>query len=179
MKKKTIVTLVVIGFVIFLLGMPVWHYQFGYNFRTVEKGVFYGSRQMSGRVLESTVHKYGIKTVISLRGENPGKPWYDEEVETCERLGVKHVSFGWSKSHLPDPESLASFVDLLESGERPFLAHCEGGTHRAGVASACYLLLHGSDPATARGQFGPGFNDAPIGKLVDLYEQSGMPFKKW
>jgi hypothetical protein len=80
---------------------------------------------------------------------------------------------------LPDPESLARLVDVIESGKKPFLAHCEGGTHRTGVAGACYLLLKGADTATARKQFGPMFKDAPIGRVVDLYEGSNMPFKQW
>ncbi len=47
------------------------------------------------------------------------------------------------------------------------------------MASACYKLIMGADTATARKQFGPMFNDAPIGKLVDLYEGHGVPFSQW
>ena len=71
------------------------------------------------------------------------------------------MSFGWSKNSLPDPESLARYIGVLETGRKPFLAHCQGGTHRTGVAAAVYLLLKGTDVATARKQFGPMFNDAP------------------
>jgi len=67
----------------------------------------------------------------------------------------------------------------MESGQGPFLAHCQGGTHRTGAAAACYELLRGKSVAEARKQFGPFFNDAPIGKLVALYEQSDLPFKQW
>jgi protein tyrosine phosphatase (PTP) superfamily phosphohydrolase (DUF442 family) len=161
------------------VGVPVWMYFPGYNFRTVEPHGFYGSRQMGAKALEASIGKYGIQTVVNLRGVNAGQPWYEDEVAVCRRLGVVHEDFSWSKNQLPEPESLARFVDMVESGKRPFLAHCEGGTHRTGVAAACYLLLKGADIATARKQFGPLFKDAPIGRLLTLYAGSGAPFKEW
>ena len=179
MKTLIKVVAMVAGVAVLALSVPLWMYFPGHNFRTVEKNVFYGSRQMAPKALERAVHKYGIKTVINLRGNNPGTPWYDDEVAACRRLGVAHESFAWSKGRLPDPESLLKFIELVESGQKPFLAHCEGGTHRTGVAAACYLLLQGADLATARKQFGPFFNDAPIGQLIDLYEGSNMPFAQW
>ena len=179
MKTIAKIVAVVLGVALLALAVPVWMYFPGHNFRTVEEKVFYGSRQMSGGALEAAIKKRGIQTVINLRGHNPGSPWYDDEVAVCRRLGVAHEDFAWSKGRLPDPESLARFVAVIESGKKPFLAHCEGGTHRTGVAAACYLLLKGADTATARRQFGPMFKNAPIGRVVDLYEGSDMPFKQW
>ena len=179
MKTLVKIAATLLGVALLVLAIPLWMYFPGHNFRTVEDNAFYGSRQMSGRALKAAIQKYGIQTVINLRGHNPGSPWYDEEVAVCREMGVAHEDFAWSKGRLPDPESLARFADLIESGKKPFLAHCEGGTHRTGVASACYLLLKGADTATARKQFGPMFNDAPIGRLVDLYEGSNLPFRQW
>lgn len=170
---------IAVAVVVLVLAVPVYMYFPGHNFRTVEQGVFYGSRQMGPAALERAIKKYGIKTVVNLRGTNPGNDWYDREVEVCRRLGVKHEDFGWSKSRIPDPESLNRFVTLVKTGTGPFLAHCEGGTHRTGVAAACYLLLRGSTTTVARGQFGPFFNNAPIGRLMDLYEGNSMPFDQW
>jgi protein tyrosine phosphatase (PTP) superfamily phosphohydrolase (DUF442 family) len=165
--------------VVLALAVPVWMYFPGHNFRTVEAGAFYGSRQMGSSALESAIKKYGIQTVVNLRGTNPGSPWYDNEVAVCQKLGVAHEDFGWSRSRLPKPESLLRFVEMVETGKKPFLAHCEGGTHRTGAAAACYVLLTGGDAAAARKQFGPFFNDAPIGQLVDLYEGSALSFGQW
>jgi protein tyrosine phosphatase (PTP) superfamily phosphohydrolase (DUF442 family) len=165
--------------VIVVLGPLVWQYFPNYNWRTVEEGVFYGSRQMGGAALERAIEEYGIGTVINFRGSNEGTDWYDEEVAACRKAGAAHVSFSWSKNSLPDPESLLRFIALMESGEKPFLAHCQGGTHRTGAAAAVYRLLKGETPEAARGEFKLGFNDAPIGELVDLYEASGMSFREW
>lgn len=168
-----------LGSAALLLGVVSWQYFIGHNFRTVEKGAFYGSRQMSGAALERAIRKYNIKTVINLRGEHSDQDWYREETAACRRAGVAHISFGWSKNQLPSPESLADFITLIEEGEQPFLAHCQGGTHRTAVAAAVYLLLRGESTDTARRQFGPMFKDAPIGELVMLYEQSDLPFRQW
>ena len=165
--------------VVLVVAISWWIYFPGYNFRTVENNAFYGSRQMDGKALEAAIKKHGIQTVINLRGPNAGKPWYDEELAVCQKMGVAHADFSWSRGKLPDPESLIKFAALLETGKKPFLAHCEGGTHRTGVAAASYLLLNGADTATARKQFGPLFKNAPIGQLVTLYEESNIPFKRW
>jgi protein tyrosine phosphatase (PTP) superfamily phosphohydrolase (DUF442 family) len=178
--KRTVGTAAILLAVVAVgLGIPAWFYFMGYNFRIVENGGFYASRQMPGSALETRIRKYGIKTVINLRGDNTGQPWYDDEIATCKRLGITHVDFRWSRNNLPDPDSLEHYVELIEKGQRPFLAHCEGGTHRTGVAAACYLLVEGKGPRIARRQFGPMFDDAPIGKVVDLYEKSGIPFTDW
>lgn len=171
--------LLLVGLAALFLAGPVIYYFPMYNFRTVDEGAFYGSRQMGGFALEKAIHKRGIRTVINLRGENPGSDWYDEEAATCAQAGVKLVNLGWSQGSLPEPDSLARFVEVVESGEGPFLAHCAGGTHRTGVAAAVYLLLKGADVPTARKQFRIGFNDAPIGQLLDLYEGSAIPFRQW
>jgi protein tyrosine phosphatase (PTP) superfamily phosphohydrolase (DUF442 family) len=179
MKTAAKVIASVVVTLLLVLALPVYTYFLQHNFRTVDEGDFYGSRQMSGAALEEAIQEYGVLTVVNLRGKNPGTQWYDEEIAVCRRLNVAHEDFGWSKNTLPDPASLAKFVELMETGKRPFLAHCEGGTHRTGVAAACYLLCEGADTATARKQFGPMFDDAPIGKVIDLYEGSGMEFPRW
>ncbi len=179
MKKFAAATGVLLLVVLAVLGPLVWHYFPNYNWRTVEEGAFYGSRQMGGEALARTIEQYGIRTVVNCRGNNEGSDWYDEEVEACRRMGIAHVNFGWSKNSLPEPESLVQFIELMDTGEKPFLAHCQGGTHRTGVAAAVYRLLKGDSPEQAREEFKLGFNDAPIGELLDLYETSDLPFRQW
>ena len=156
-----------------------YQYFINHNWRTVEEGVMYGSRQMSGRAFERAFDEYGIRTVVNFRSSNPGTDWYDEEVAACEANGVNLVDLGWSSKSLPPPDSLLAFLDLIDEGEGPFLIHCAGGTHRTGVAAAAYLLHHGATPERAREEFKLGFNDAPIGELVTLYERSNLPFREW
>ncbi|MBX7255642.1 MAG: tyrosine-protein phosphatase [Candidatus Hydrogenedentes bacterium] len=149
-----------------------------HNFRTVEAQTLYRSGQLPASRLEKAIEDDGIRTVISLRHPDPDSRWYREEREACERHDVAHFDLPWSKEKLPEPESLAQFVKWCLSAEKPILVHCQGGTHRSGVASAVYLLLQGKTVDEARKQFGPFFDNAPIGTLLDLYDGS-KPFAEW
>lgn len=152
---------------------------FNDNFRAVQTKEFYRSGQMSPERLVWTCRNYGIKTVISLRGIEEGAAWHSEEIAACERLGIERYDIPWTKSRVPTPESLQQFIELCDTAEKPILVHCQGGTHRAGTASAIYELLRGESAGSARKQFGVFFFDAPIGEIVTLYEGSSVPFRDW
>lgn len=150
------------------------------NLRTVERGQFYRSGQMDKATLARTIARHDVKTVINFRGANPEEAWYRDEVAVCHTMGVTHHDFKWSKNRLPEPESLAEYVRVVMTAERPILAHCQGGTHRSGVGAACYVLLETGDTEEARKQIDIlFFNDAPIGRLLDLYQGSPKPFAQW
>ena len=152
---------------------------FNHNMRAVESGAFYRSGQMPAGALGRTLRRHGIRTVISLRGAAPEEKWFREEHAACAEQGVAHHSLGWSKNDPPEPKSLRLFIDLCRESEGPILVHCQGGVHRSGVASAVYVLLHDGSMTEARQQLGLFFNDAPIGRLLDLYEGSDLTFTEW
>ncbi len=153
------------------------------RFQVVDPGQLYRSGQMSAGRLENVVRERGIQTVINLRGANAGIGWYDRERGTCAQLGVSHHDLDWTMRAVPEPDSLAQLVALFERAERPILVHCQGGTHRSGVAAACYVLLEGGTPAQAHEEFGLFFNNAPIGEVITLYEvhcvDKDIPFAQW
>lgn len=149
------------------------------NFRAVRPGEFYRSGQMLGAQLAEKIRRHQVRTVINLRGTHPQEEWYRDEVAVCAAFGVEHHDLEWSMKELPAPESLAAFVTWCKQSEKPVLVHCQGGIHRAAVGSAVYLLTEGQDLEAARRQLGFFFRNAPIGRLLDLYESSGLPFETW
>ncbi len=149
------------------------------NFRTVDDGRLYRSGQMHADALERRLQQHDIQTVINLRSASPEDAWYHDELAVCDALGVAHYSLGWSKNRLPTPEMLQEFIRLVQDDDGAVLVHCQGGVHRASVAAAVYVLLHGGGMGEARAQIAPGFDDAPIGRLLDLYEGSEEPFAEW
>lgn len=150
------------------------------NFRPVAEGEFYRSGQLSADGLDRRVRNLDLKTVINLRGPDVEDQWYQDEVAVCDRRDVDHHSVSLSKNRLPKPETLAQLIHLFETSEPPLLVHCQGGTHRSSVAAACYLLLQGEEVKVARRQLDVMFfNDAPIGRLLDLYAESDEPFDRW
>lgn len=149
------------------------------NFRAVEDGRLYRSGQMHAAALERRIEENDIQTVISLRSASPDEAWYHDELAVCDALEVAHYSLGWSKNRLPTPEALQKFIGLVEEGNGAVIVHCQGGVHRTSVAAAVYVLLRGGGMAAAQAQIAPGFDDAPIGRLLDLFAGSEEPFGEW
>src|SRR5579864_9014679 len=68
----------------------------GLNFNTVVQGRCYRCGQPSADELRMLVRTYGIRSIVNMRGFDE-KPWYEEERETAERLGVQFGDAGiWS-----------------------------------------------------------------------------------
>ena len=59
------------------------------NFHVLDAGRAYRSAQPTGEPLRAVIDTYGIRTVIDLRGPNPGQGWYDAEAAVCAAKGVK------------------------------------------------------------------------------------------
>ncbi len=119
------------------------------NIHEIEPGV-YRSAQLGASKLSALIDEHHIKTVLNLRGSDPGKGWYDAEAKAVHDAGAQYVSIGLSDSHEPDPATLAALVDALKTAPKPLLLHCAAGADRSGLASAIYefLVMH-RPPAVA------------------------------
>ncbi|WP_237478615.1 fused DSP-PTPase phosphatase/NAD kinase-like protein [Lichenibacterium dinghuense] len=113
-------------------------------------GGMYRSGQLGPERLSSFVREHGIRTVLNLRGENPGKGWYDAEIGAVSEAGATLVSIQLSAAHEPDAVTMARLIEVLRTSPRPLLLHCDAGADRSGLASALYELavMHRA-PATA------------------------------
>ena len=66
------------------------------NFHEVIAGELYRSAQPSAEMLRREAARFGIRTVVNLRGAHPGKAWYEEERHTAEELGITFIDFPMS-----------------------------------------------------------------------------------
>lgn len=133
----------VLGFFTVVLVSGALYYELQKNFDVVIPDEVYRSGQLHPNDLESAVGKYGIRTVINLRGSHPAKTWYREEQATLERLNVGYRSINLRSTRLPSFIKLPRLVTLLSDSPRPVLIHCDGGADRAGLASVITLLING------------------------------------
>ncbi|HUH49280.1 MAG TPA: dual specificity protein phosphatase family protein [Mycoplana sp.] len=148
----------------FLIGL-----QFAGNFHEVIPGELYRAAQPSTVQVERYVRKYGIRTIVNLRGPSTAQ-WYVNEVATGGRLGVKHLDFGMSSSK---PFTLARTKELvarLRDAPKPILIHCRSGADRTGLVSLIYLQqIAGVDEETAEKQLSIRFGHLGIPLLSSAF----------
>ncbi|ATN35120.1 protein tyrosine phosphatase [Rhizobium sp. ACO-34A] len=147
------------------LGAYLGMLQLTGNFHEVIAGKFYRSAQLSPEKLAAYIDRYGIKTVINLRGESPQSEWYRREAETLRAHNARLVDFHMSARRQLTVEESRQLVDLMRNAEGPILIHCKAGADRTGLASVMYLQqVAGVDEETAEWQLSP------------LYGHINLPF---
>jgi protein tyrosine/serine phosphatase len=110
------------------------------NFHTVVAGKLYRSAQPSARDLSAYAQTPGIKSIINLRGQHPGEPWYDDEVRVSNELGLFHVDIALSARRELSAAQLFSLEKAFRDAPPPILIHCKSGADRTGLAAALYVL---------------------------------------
>lgn len=108
-------------------------------------GGLYRSAQPSPNHLRRLHRKYGIRTVINLRGaDDSGR--YALEAETCAELGIKLIDHEGIRSRsAPEPDTVHATRTLYEQIEYPALVHCKSGADRAGFAAVLYRIFRRGD----------------------------------
>jgi protein tyrosine/serine phosphatase len=110
------------------------------NFHEVTPGKLYRSRQLSGNKFDHFIKKYGIKTVINLRGASPGAKWYEDEMNTMRKDSVSHLDIHLSATHYVPSQKIDSIMKVADSVQKPILVHCQGGADRSGLFCASWRL---------------------------------------
>ncbi len=82
----------------------------------------------------------GIRSVISLRGDEAHLGSNRLEWESCADEGLKLVHYPIGSRDAPEREQVLAIIDLFATLERPLLVHCKSGADRAGFASTLFLL---------------------------------------
>lgn len=109
------------------------------NVHTVVTDEVYRAGQPRPGLLDRMERQHGIRTVLNLRGANPGSPWYDNEVADSQRLGIQHINFRMSAKEELTPQEVRELIAIMRDAPKPLLIHCAGGSDRTGLASAFYV----------------------------------------
>jgi protein tyrosine phosphatase (PTP) superfamily phosphohydrolase (DUF442 family) len=146
-----------------LLGPELWRVAFGTNWHVVLPGRVYRSAQLSRRRLEELTARYGVHTVINLRGCCHPEPWYVDECRATHQGGVCLEDVAMSASRYPSRTELRRLVEVFDHAEYPLLLHCRRGADRTGLAAAVVLLLQPDVSfAEARRQLGLRYGHVPL-----------------
>ena len=109
------------------------------NFHTVEEEKFYRCKQLSAERFEHYINKFGIKTIVNLRGESDSGWWHDEKT-IAHKHGVQHFDLPLSPFNPPSIEEILALLYIYETTPRPILIHCLQGADRTGLAAAMWVL---------------------------------------
>ncbi|WP_254050905.1 tyrosine-protein phosphatase [Zoogloea sp. LCSB751] len=104
-------------------------------------GGMYRCSQPSPAQLAKYQQKYGIRSVVNLRGPH-GYGSYALEKEACDKLGLMLHDVKLYSRTAPEVEEVHAMDELFKSMEFPALLHCKSGADRAGLGSALYRILH-------------------------------------
>jgi protein tyrosine/serine phosphatase len=157
------------------------------NFAVVIPGRLYRSNHPTPGRLAAAKRRYGLKTLINLRGQRAcGSDALSREA--AGRLGLQHVDMAFESRGAPHRDRIIRFAEIYNRLQTPALMHCKSGADRAGLAAGLAILFEGGTAAEARAQlswkFGH-FNRSRTGILDEffrVYEQEAegrMAFLAW
>lgn len=134
------------------LGVYLGGLQLTGNFHEVLPGQLYRSAQPTASAIADYSSRYGIRTIVNLRGSSDAS-WYKDEVSKSEELGLTHIDFRMSANKQLPVERARELIALLRDAPKPILIHCQSGSDRTGLASVIYLQqIAGIDEKTAEKQ---------------------------
>jgi len=147
----------------------LWYVAEQGNFHPITAGEAYRSAQLDQDELEYYIRKFGIRSIINVRGKKTGESWYMEEVKTCRNLGVRHYDLKLSPKKAPSPRRIQELLRLFRIAPRPVLIHCKAGADRAGLAAALWkMVIDGAPQSVARRHLGIRYGHIPFGPTQAL-----------
>ena len=102
-------------------------------------GGMWRSNQPSPQRLEQLAAD-GFRTILNIRGTQPGVCYYDLERDACERLGLTMIDMPFGSREAPYVDRIQRAVGIFETIEYPALIHCKSGADRAGLISVLFAL---------------------------------------
>ena len=120
--------------------LHAWSRHSAYAASEVQAGVLYRSGQPQGKALNALRDRYHVRTVINLRGDAPGEPWWKVEEEFCLANDIRLVNIALSPEGFTQPQ-MAQFLAIVQDPVcQPVLVHCEHGRNRTGYAVAVFHI---------------------------------------
>ncbi|HEU0197542.1 MAG TPA: sulfur transferase domain-containing protein [Nevskiaceae bacterium] len=82
----------------------------------------------------------GVRTILNLRGPDPGNASNRLEWEAARACGVQVLHLSLNSRDAPEVADLLGLVEIFRHAEAPLWLHCKSGADRAGLAATVYQL---------------------------------------
>jgi protein tyrosine/serine phosphatase len=123
------------------------------NFDAVEPGRLYRSNHPTPGRLAAMTRRYGLKTLINLRGQTrSGSDALSREM--AGRLGLDFIDMSLESRGAPQRDRILRLHRIYQTMRAPALIHCKSGADRAGLAAGLWVMLHGGTTREALAQLG-------------------------
>lgn len=118
------------------------------NWHVVAPGRLYRSNHPMPWQIAQAVRRFGLRTVINLRGQRAcGADALSRGA--AARLGLVHLDHPLESRGAPHRDRILRLAETFRTMQEPALLHCKSGADRAGLASGVFLLLNGGTSAEA------------------------------
>jgi protein tyrosine/serine phosphatase len=112
------------------------------NFAAVAPGRLYRSNHPTPARLIALTRRYGLKTLINLRGRS-GNGSDALSRETAESLGLVFVDMALESRGAPQRDRIERLFEIFRHMRAPALMHCKSGADRAGLAAGLFVMFQG------------------------------------
>ncbi|MGH7057498.1 MAG: fused DSP-PTPase phosphatase/NAD kinase-like protein [Acetobacteraceae bacterium] len=155
------------------------------NFAAVVPGRLYRSNHPTPGRLGRLTHRYGLKTLINLRGE-AGNGSDALSREAAKKLRLTLIDAPLDSRGAPQVSRVLRLMEVYRTMAEPALLHCKSGADRAGLASAIFLLAEGRSAAGAMAELSLRFGHfkrsraGVLDAFLRAYLAAGdKPFTEW
>ena len=113
------------------------------NWGVVESGRLYRSNHPLPWQLRQAARRFGLRTVVNLRGHR-GECGSDALGRwAAAELGLVHLDAPFESRGAPHRDRILRLAGLYAEMDEPALIHCKSGADRTGLAAGIWLLLQG------------------------------------
>lgn len=158
------------------------------NWGVVESGRLYRSNHPLPWQLDAAVKRYGIQSVINLRGHRVTCGSDALGRDAAARLGLVHADQPFESRGAPHKDRLMRLIHLYRALPEPILIHCKSGADRTGLAAGVWHLLQGRKATDAMSELTlrHGHISAARTGILDAFfaafaqaEARGADFETW
>ena len=121
------------------------------NFAAVAPGRLYRCNHPTPARLATLTRRYGLKTLINLRGQT-GNGSDALTRKAADELGLDFIDAPLESRGAPHADRILRLCDIYRQMRAPALLHCKSGADRAGLAAGLFVLLNGGTSREALAQ---------------------------